>query len=149
MDITDVKILNHLKRNARVNASVIGRDVNMSVSAVIERIRKLERDGIILQYTVLLNNQKIGHEISSLVFIKADLSQSDRSILVDVFHIPNVVECCAVTGEHDFMLRIVTASVQETSRVVNKIAQLPYVSSVSTNIVLTTLKSEYSIIHDN
>ena len=60
MDKIDVKIIECLKKNARENASVIGSQVNMSVSAVIERIKKLEANGIIKQYTVVLDSKKLG-----------------------------------------------------------------------------------------
>ena len=60
MDKIDVKIIECLKKNARENASVIGSQVNMSVSAVIERIKKLEANGIIKQYTVVLDRKKLG-----------------------------------------------------------------------------------------
>lgn len=57
MDSIDVKILGCLKENARQNASAIGEYVNMSVSAVIERIKKLENSGVIQQYTLLLDTK--------------------------------------------------------------------------------------------
>ena len=58
MDNTDVLILNALSENARVSASVLSEKVNLSVSAVIERIKKLENSGVIRQYTTVLDEQK-------------------------------------------------------------------------------------------
>ena len=58
MDAIDIKILNCLKTNSRQNASAISEQINLSVSAVIERIRKMESNGIIKQYTCLLYTSK-------------------------------------------------------------------------------------------
>ena len=69
MDRIDIRILNCLKKNSRENASVIGEKVNMSVSAVIERIRKLENAGIIRQYTVVLDPKQIGKDLSALISV--------------------------------------------------------------------------------
>ena len=84
MDKIDIKIIECLKKNARENASVIGSQVNMSVSAVIERIKKLEANGIIRQYTVVLGfgtldkvvaekaNKQGSKKMPCSIFIRAD-----------------------------------------------------------------------------
>ena len=69
MDKIDIKIIECLKKNARENASVIGSQVNMSVSAVIERINKLEANGIIRQYTGVLDSNKLGIDITSFISV--------------------------------------------------------------------------------
>ncbi|MEE0639137.1 MAG: winged helix-turn-helix transcriptional regulator [Acutalibacteraceae bacterium] len=72
MDKIDVKIIECLKKNARENASVIGSQVNMSVSAVIERIKKLEANGIIKQYTVVLDSKKLGMDITAFISVSME-----------------------------------------------------------------------------
>lgn len=81
MDSIDVKILGCLKENARQNASAIGEYVNMSVSAVIERIKKLENSGVIQQYTLLLDTKKIGKDISAFISVSLSIRNSMRGLL--------------------------------------------------------------------
>ena len=72
MDEIDVKILKCLKANARENASVISDHVGMSVSAVIERIRKLEASGLIRKHTTIIDNKKAGKDITAFMFISLE-----------------------------------------------------------------------------
>ncbi|MBR5738798.1 MAG: winged helix-turn-helix transcriptional regulator, partial [Lachnospiraceae bacterium] len=65
MDQTDLKIINALSDNARVSASELSEKVNLSVSAVIERIRKLENAGVIKKYTTILDVQKLGLDVTA------------------------------------------------------------------------------------
>ena len=82
MDSIDVKILGCLKENARQNASAIGEYVNMSVSAVIERIKKLENSGVIQQYTLLLDTKKRSARIFQPLSLSAwSIRNSMRGLL--------------------------------------------------------------------
>ena len=72
MDGIDVKILNALINNSRCNASEISDIVGLSVSAVIERIKKLETSGIIKKYTVILDNALLGKDVSGLIMVSLD-----------------------------------------------------------------------------
>ena len=83
MDATDRKILQCLRANARENASVIGEKVNMSVSAVIERIRKLENAGIIRQYTVVLDMDQLGQGV-------IDSTNALEQVIKDIKNVPGV-----------------------------------------------------------
>ncbi len=74
MDRMDKRILKHLKENSRQTASRIGQNIHLSVSAVIERIRKLERTGIIQKYTVILDEKQLGNTL--MVFVLLQLSHS-------------------------------------------------------------------------
>ena len=64
MDSIDLKILSCLKKNSRMNATTIGEEINLSTSAVIERIKKLETTNVILKYTAVIDNEKIGKGIN-------------------------------------------------------------------------------------
>lgn len=81
MDSIDVKILGCLKENARQNASAIGEYVNMSVSAVIERIKKLENSGVIQQYTLLLDTKRSARIFQPLSLSAWSIRNSMRGLL--------------------------------------------------------------------
>ena len=67
MDNVDIKILNYLIENSRQKASSISEEINLSVSAVLERIRKLENSGIIKKYTMVLDRKKIGYDMLAFI----------------------------------------------------------------------------------
>ena len=67
MDAIDYKILHCLKENARQKASAIGEEINLSVSAVLERIRKMEKCGLIEGYTVVLDQKQLGNDMTALM----------------------------------------------------------------------------------
>ena len=67
MDSMDLSILKCLSENSRQSATQISRTVHLSIAAVIERIRKLERNGIIRQYTIIADQRRIGNEVTALI----------------------------------------------------------------------------------
>ena len=71
MDNIDLKIISLLKKNARVSASAISKEVGLAVSSVTERIRRLENQGIILQYTTVIDNSKIEGGITAMIGLQA------------------------------------------------------------------------------
>ena len=72
MDSTDLKIISMLKKNARVSASAIAKEVGLAVSSVTERIRRLEVQGVILQYTAVVDNSKIEGGITAMIGVKIE-----------------------------------------------------------------------------
>ncbi len=146
MDLIDIKILNCLRKNSRLGASAIGEKVNMSVSAVIERIRKMERSGVIQQYSVLLDPAKIGMNLSAFVEVNLDHPKFNDSFCEGVKKNPKIVECHYVTGEFDFLLKVVTSTPQSLERVLHELKCIPGVSSTKTLVVLTTVKDEVTVL---
>ena len=72
MDALDYQILACLKENSRENATNIGAKVNLSTSAVIERIKKLESSGIIEQYTTLIDQSAIGRDLMAFIYVSLE-----------------------------------------------------------------------------
>ena len=101
MDKIDVKIIECLKKNARENASVIGSQVNMSVSAVIERIKKLEANGIIKQYTVVLDSKKLGMDITAFISVSMEHPKYNNNFNEFVKTHKQITECHYITGDFD------------------------------------------------
>ena len=148
MDSIDVKILGCLKENARQNASAIGEYVNMSVSAVIERIKKLENSGVIQQYTLLLDTKKIGKDISAFISVSLEHPKFTEGFIENVKQNPQVTECHYITGDFDFLLKVITGSTQELEAVLNEIKCIHGVSLTKTLVVLSTMKNEHSVLPD-
>lgn len=142
MDSTDLKILERLQRNARAKASVIGQEVNMSVSAVIERIRKMEESGVIGGYTVVLNPKKLGRQVTALVMVKTQPPGAYDLLAQDLVTLPHVVECSNITGEFDFLIKVVACTLDEVNDCVSRLSGLAYVAGVKTNIVLSSVSGK-------
>lgn len=146
MDSIDIKILSCLKENARINISAIGERINMSVSAVSERIKKLESDGIIKQYTVILDSKRIGKDLSAFISISLEHPKYNENFIECIKKNPQIVECYYITGDFDFLLKVVTESTESFSNILNDIKCIKGVSLTRTLIVLSTPKIDFSIL---
>ena len=148
MDEIDVKILKCLRANARENASVISDKVNMSVSAVIERIRKLENSGLIQKHTTILNSAKAGKDVNAFLSVSLEHPK-----YIDRFHAfvkenREILECHYITGDFDFMLRVVTANTQSLDHLLNLVKSIPGVQNTRTILILSSVKEEHSVDPD-
>ena len=144
MDATDRKILQCLRANARENASVIGEKVNMSVSAVIERIRKLENAGIIRQYTVVLDMDQLGQGVIAYISVAIESPRHMDEFMQFIKQYAPVTCCHYVTGEYDFYLVVHTDSTNALEQVIKDIKNVPGVARTKTQVVLSTIKNDFS-----
>ena len=145
MDKIDVKIIERLKNDARENASVIGSQVNMSVSAVIERIKKLEANGIIKQYTVVLDSKKLGMDITAFISVSMEHPKYNNNFNEFVKTHKQITECHYITGDFDFLLKVNTESTGGLESLLNEIKSAGGVSLTKTLVVLSTVKEDYSV----
>lgn len=144
LDNVDIRILECLKHNSRENASVIGSKVNMSVSAVIERIKKLESSGIIKQYTTVLDEEKLGYSVQALVFINLDFHDRGKTFLEFCKKHPQVIECVSVAGDYDVQLKVCAAHTADLEKLLSEIRALNGVKDTSANMILSTYKQNFS-----
>lgn len=148
MDSVDIKILNCLKENARISVSTISERINMSVSAVSERIKRLESAGIIKQYTVILDHKRIGKDLSAFVSVSLEHPKYNENFIECIKNNPQIVECHYITGDFDFILKVITESTESFSNILNSIKCIKGVSLTRTLIVLSTPKIEFSVLPD-
>ncbi len=146
MDQLDYKILECLKQNARQKASAIGSQISLSVSAVIERIRKLEAAGVITGYTVDLDMKKIGQDVTAFMEIGLEHPRFYDSFTAAVKENPNIISCYYLTGEYDFLLKIVTDSSDSLERIHRQLKSLDGVQSTKTHFALKSIKNEFVMI---
>ena len=146
LDEINVKILNCLRENSRENASVISEKVGLSVSAVIERIKKLEANDLIKKYTVVLDKNKIGRDVTALMQVTLDHPKYTENFISKVKSNNDVLECHYLAGNYDFLIKICTNSTESLEKILNKIKAIEGVSKTTTMIVLSTVKNEYSVL---
>jgi len=146
IDETSLKILKILQEKARIPNVEVARQVGMAPSAVLERIRKLEKGGYIDGYEVRLNPEKFG--LSLMAFVEVAVQQTARKDTVGkkLTAIPEVLEVHFVTGQDSYLVKLrVADAVSLGSLVQDKIASLPQVTATRTAIAMSTLKETWRI----
>jgi DNA-binding Lrp family transcriptional regulator len=145
LDETDVKVLRALTEDARLSSRQIAKQCNISIGTVLSRIKKMEEDGIIKGYTVLLDQEKLGYELTVVTEItvsKGRLLEMENEIA----RIPNV--CCVydLTGLSDAAIIAKFKNREELSKFTKRLLSLPYVERTNTHVALTTIKEDFRIL---
>ncbi|MBE7055390.1 MAG: Lrp/AsnC family transcriptional regulator [Ruminococcaceae bacterium] len=148
MDSTDYQILSCLKENSRENATNIGAKINLSTSAVIERIKKLENSGIIEKYTTIINQSALGRELTAFIYVSLEHPKYNEEFIRLINENSSVVECHYIAGDFDFILKVVTKSGRTLEGVLNFVKSIGGVSLTRTSVVLSTNKCEVSLLPD-
>jgi DNA-binding Lrp family transcriptional regulator len=145
MDKLDHKILEALQENGRMTTADLAERVGMSRTPVFERVKKLERKGVIRKYVALVDPAKIG--ITCFTFVEVQLVRHGREVvnrfISAITKIPEVMECHHITGEADFLLKVATRDTPAYEHLLlNTLTTLPDVQNLKTLVVLSTLKQE-------
>lgn len=150
MDATDRLILGCLKENARMTTSEIGKRVNMSVSAVSERIKRLESSGVISQYTTILNREKVGKDVKALIMARIDQPEVYWDSVEETLRKdPHILEMHRLAGDYDYMLKVVTCSISALDDLIYRIKSTKGIQYTKTMVVLASVKEEYTIMPDD
>lgn len=149
MDSVDYKILRELKENAREKASVISEKIGLSVSTVIDRIRKMEDGGIITGYTVAIDQKNLGQGMTALMEVSLEHPKYYEDFTNMIRSTPNIVDCYYLTGDFDFILKIITDSSESLERIHREIKGMEGVSATNTHFVLKCVKNDFSMIPKN
>lgn len=144
LDALDSKILNLLQTNAHLTIKEIAAVVNLSITPVHDRIKKMEKDGIIDKYVTILNKKMIGKSL--IVYCNVTLSkQTQENFLAfneAVTVLQEVLECSVVAGTFDYLLKIVVADMDSYHEFYQKkLSVLPMVSLIHSYFVMAEVKS--------
>ena len=148
MDIIDYKILECLKENSRENATAIGAKINLSTSAVIERIKKLEGSGLIEKYTTIINQSLLGRETTAFISVSLEHPKHNENFIRLIKENASIAECHYIAGDFDFILKVITQNGKTLESVLNYIKSINGVSLTRTSVVLSTNKCEVSLLPD-
>lgn len=148
MDSIDKKILKCLKENSRENATNIGAKINLSTSAVIERIKKLEKSGIIERYTILINQNALGSDTKAFIYVSLEHPKYNGEFIRLISENNSIVECHYVAGDFDFILKVIVPKGNMLEDVLNFIKAIEGVSLTRTSVVLSTNKCEVCMLPD-
>ncbi len=142
MDFIDYKLLACLKENSRENATNIGAKINLSTSAVIERIKKLENSGIIEGYTTLVNQRALGCEIMAFIYVSLEHPKYNEEFIRLINENSSITECHYIAGDFDFILKVITQKGNVLEEILNYIKGINGVSLTRTSVVLSTNKCD-------
>jgi DNA-binding Lrp family transcriptional regulator len=145
LDETDVKILRALILDARLSSRQIAKQCDVSIGTALSRIRKMEAGGMVKGYTALLDQEKLGYELTVVTEItvsKGRLLEMENQIA----RIPNV--CCVydLTGLADAAIIAKFKNREELSKFTKHLLSLPYVERTNTHVVLTTIKEDFRMV---
>jgi Lrp/AsnC family transcriptional regulator, leucine-responsive regulatory protein len=143
LDRFDRAILQALQLEGRITNSVLAERVNLSESASLRRVRSLEESGLIEGYAAVVNQQKAGCPVN--VFVNITLDRQDETDLRKfedaVRKIPEVMECYLMTGDYDYLVRVVVADTADFERLHSKhLTRLPGVARVHSSFALRTVQ---------
>ncbi|MDB0440110.1 Lrp/AsnC family transcriptional regulator [Clostridioides difficile] len=149
MDEIDLKIINSLKKNSRASTSEISRQVNLSIPAVSERIKKIEQSNIIQKYTIQINREKTKYKLLAFVFINTDLSKSIEEFKKIMLEYDTVLECHHISGEYDYLIKVLAEDTNELEKFISiTLKEIRGIQKANTTIVLSTIKEEINTIKD-
>ncbi|MFC0184886.1 Lrp/AsnC family transcriptional regulator, leucine-responsive regulatory protein [Pseudarcicella hirudinis] len=144
LDVTDLKILQLLQQDALMTNKDIAARLNLTTTPVHERIKRMERDGVIEQYTVILNKSKLGKSLT--VFCDISLKEHATEFLAqfenDVMLLPEVVECYCVSGHSDFLLKVLVKDMDEYREfILHKLAAIKNIGNAQSHFVMSEAKN--------
>ena len=144
MDATDKKLLSLLQSDSKKTTKELSLKLNLSVTAVYERIKKLEREGIIDKYVALLNRNKI--QKGFVVFCHLKLMQHTKEFISqfekEVVQLTEVLECFHVSGDYDYILKICVENMEEYREfMVTKLTTLQHIGSTHSTFMIGEVKN--------
>ena len=144
MDIIDKKLLSLLQEDTKKTTKELSLKLNLSVTAVYERIKKLEREGVIDKYVALLNRNKI--DKGFVVFCHIKLVQHSKDFLTkfesEVVKLTEVLECFHVSGDYDYILKVYVKDMEEYREfMVTKLTTLQHIGSTHSTFMIGEVKN--------
>lgn len=148
-DAYDLHILRLLQQNARMPVKEIAEKINLSATPVHDRIRRLEATGIIKQYTAVVDAGKLNKSLLAICYVslKEHGKQAGSRFVKAVQDMAEVSECFSISGEFDFMLKVLATDMQHYYDFhVNRLGQVENVGNVQSVFVMGVVKQTYEVL---
>ncbi|MGI8936391.1 MAG: Lrp/AsnC family transcriptional regulator [Phormidesmis sp.] len=140
-DELDCKILSILSREGRVRWSALAEQLGVSAPAIADRVRRLEKEGVVTGYAARLDAEKLGLSLSAFVLLTLEHPQYRQSLIDYVQACENVQSCHHIVGEGDYLLKICCRSTADLERILSEeLKALPGIQQTRTTIALSTVK---------
>lgn len=148
LDAVDQRILQLLQQDARVPNAELARRVGLTATPTLERVRRLEREGVIRGYHASVDPERLGRGLTVLASVTLAMHDAPAvdAFLRAIDALPEVMECHHMTGEADFLLKVLAADTRGYERLLREsLTQLPGVRKIRTSVVLSTPKHRTTI----
>jgi len=145
IDKIDRKILSEYLKDARSSFREVASKIGVAVGTVLSRVRKMEKEGMIKGYSVMLDHEKLGYELTAITEItvsKGKLLEMEKEIA----KFPNICAVYDVTGLTDAIVIAKFHDREELSKFTKALLAMPFVERTNTHIVLTTVKEDFRLI---
>ena len=148
LDRVDKSLLRALQLDGRLSNVQLAKKISLSPPATHSRLRRLEKGGYIRQYAAVIDREKAGYDLLCFIHISLQMHKVEQ---VEKFReatrrMPEVLECHHITGEYDYLLKVVLKNRKDLERfVVDKITPIPGVARIHTSLVLTEVKATMAL----
>jgi len=140
LDDINRKILTLLQQDGRMKRQDVAKEVGLSTPAVSERMNKLLDNGIIERYTAVVNPEAVNKEVTAYITLGIDSAKNKSELEKRVEETSDILECHAITGVASHLLKVRVSSITTLNDLINEIKQWKIVTSVESNVVLSTMK---------
>ena len=148
LDASDLQILNLLQQDGRMTIKELSKRLNLSTTPIFERIKKLEKSGIIDRYIAVLNPEKLGKKLTAFahISIKDHSKKQVEGFVEQVISFPEVLECHYVTGASDFMIKVLVEDIEKYNYfVMNKLSVVPNIGKVESLFSMSVRKKTMTV----
>src|SRR6185437_14738568 len=144
LDKTDIALLKQLQENSTQTTKELAHKLHLTPTPVHERIKKLEKEGYVKKYVALLNPEKLNKGL--VVFCNVSLRQHEKEIgkkfVKDILSLPEVTECYNVSGDYDFMLKVMVKDMPEYQNfIMNRLGSIPNIGNTHSVFVMGEIKN--------
>jgi Lrp/AsnC family transcriptional regulator, leucine-responsive regulatory protein len=149
LDEKDKAILRYIQSNAKATVREIAANVHLSTTPVHERIKRMEEEGVILQYATLLDHARINKGLMAICYIslKEHNKKSGGKFIKTLSEMPEVTEFYIISGAFDFMLKIVVENMDDYYNFhVNKLGQVDNIAQVQSTFIMGVIKTGQPVI---
>ena len=150
LDNKDLTILHLLQQNARMTVKEIADKIHLSTTPVHERIKRMEASGVIKQYATLVDHTKVNKSLIAICYVslKEHSKTAGTKFVKSIMQMPDVVECYTISGEFDFMLKVMTADMNAYHDFhVNKLSSIENMGHVQSVFVMGVIKDTHQLVY--
>lgn len=149
IDEKDREILKLLEKNARISNADIAKKIGMAPSAVLERVRKLERRGVIEGYETRINARVLGLGLSTIVRVKTSENVGSMNHGHELAALPEVRKVYCLAGEYSYLLEVCVQDTEAQIRFLAKIGKIKGLEDSETILILQTIKDSIAVDFHN
>ena len=150
IDAKDLAILGLLQQNARMTVKEIADKIHLSTTPIHERIKRMEASGVIKQYATLVDHTKVNKSLIAICYVslKEHSKTAGTKFVKAILQMPDVVECYTISGEFDFMLKVMTADMNAYHDFhVNKLSNIENMGHVQSVFVMGVIKQTHVLVN--